>query len=260
MQTPEFRFPKVAVASTPTRRAFTLIELLVVIAIIAILAGMLLPSLGRAKEAAKRISCVNQLRQLGISTTLYAGDSGGEFPDRTVTNRWCDRLLPYYRATKLLTCPSDLGPDGKNRPATADSNTNHLGDSAPRSYIINGWNDQFAAEMGAEFSMDRIVGRTIRDTVIQQPSETILYGEKLYPIGHFFMDFLEGKLGNDVEVLNHSVHNSQSRAASGGRGGGSNYAFADGSTRYLKHGRSIAPINLWAVTERWRTNAISAAP
>jgi prepilin-type N-terminal cleavage/methylation domain-containing protein/prepilin-type processing-associated H-X9-DG protein len=247
-------------AGTRNPLGFTLIELLVVIAIIAILAGMLLPSLGRAKEAAKRISCVNQLRQLGISTTMYAGDNGGEFPDRSITNRWCDRLLPIYKSVKLLTCPSDLGPDGKNRPASADANTNHIGDSAPRSYIINGWNDQFAAEMGDAFSMNAIVGRTIKESVIREPSETILFGEKLYPIGHFFMDFLEGKLGNDIEALNHSTHNSTTRTASGGKGGGSNYAFTDGSTRFLKHGKSLAPINLWAVNERWRTNAITSAP
>jgi prepilin-type N-terminal cleavage/methylation domain-containing protein/prepilin-type processing-associated H-X9-DG protein len=86
-----------------TKRGFTLIELLVVIAIIAILASLLLPSLQRAKEAARRAVCSGQLSQLGRAFSMYLQEYGGYIPPYGGViqfgwgqgDSWMDKLFPY---------------------------------------------------------------------------------------------------------------------------------------------------------------------
>lgn len=235
---------------------FTLIELLVVIAIIGILASLLLPALGRAKERAKRISCNNNLRQLGIAVKLYGIDNRGVFPPRNSQRRWPAQLESQYENLEILRCPSDSV-------AATVRNAPHEADASPRSYLINGWNDYISAAMGGPETEEFIAFMNgapypVRDIAIRHPSDTVLFGEKVSDAAnngsrHYYCDLLEtdwaqNVQGNDITEV---VWNRHGLSGSTDEGG-SNYAMVDGSVSYLRYGEVVNPLNLWAVTPAGR--------
>lgn len=239
-----FFWGKISGTRCRLQNAFTLIELLVVIAIIGILVAMLLPSLARTKGTALRIACINNLKQLAYATQIYTDDEKGELPRRSSPS-WMETLRPIYRDFKIIRCPADLI-------ASSPTNSGYPAHAAPRTYIMNGWSDYFQTTLSADdWELYKIYKwpNGLKQSLIREPSETIIFGEKKGTSFHVHMDFYQGNVGNDVEELEQQMH-----GAGLNRVGMSDYSMADASVRGIRAGKSLNPVNLWAMVENWRTN------
>ena len=193
------------------RRAFTLIELLVVIAMIAILAALLLPALGRAKESARRTQCVSNLKQILVAALIYADENDGRLPAQPGDGRavraaggdgqnYYDLLMPYALAPAAWLCPS-----AKDNPAEGAQSPGRL--------------------MGFHMNGLLITTNGLHELAVRQPSNTMLAsdaGERRLWNSAYLRPDQEARYLYDMPISNHH--------------GGGNVGFADGHVRWYLDG------------------------
>ncbi|BCM88399.1 hypothetical protein IAD21_00230 [Abditibacteriota bacterium] len=187
------------------RRGFTLIELLVVIAIIAILAAILFPVFARARESARRTSCVSNVKQLGVGMQMYVQDFDNSFPPRLpdpaagspypckpcrtdmgTSTTWINLAQPYVKSQQLFVCPSDTG-------VPASLVADPFNSASPRPATM-------ASFYGSSYCINAVVTRVHAESAIPYPAETYL-GAEIFP-WHSTEGFtyFSGKTGNPVRV------------------------------------------------------------
>lgn len=163
---------------------FTFLELLVVVAIIAVLVALLLPALGAARDKARRTACANNLKQIGLGVTLYAGDfrdaaPGGWPPTNSAWTYFqgvtaYKRLLANYARSNLFSCPADT------------FHYDYLTNSPGYARVASGLQTQSASDFSSYgfnggdvltggVPTDSIVGRKLAS--IREPSKTVLVAD-----------------------------------------------------------------------------------
>lgn len=187
---------------------FTLVELLVTIAIMAILVAVSFPIYTTAIQHAHCAACATNMRSLSLAFLSYSYEHDGTLPGRTTgsTDKWPTILLPYCGGdTSVYVDPGD--PVAVQVPPT--NLVSNSGNNS--SFFFNGFND-----LGT-YSNPNI---TVCLFNVPASSNLILLGQQKHGSNQYYMDFVEG---NENDILNKTAYF-----------GGSNYAFADSSVRYIK--------------------------
>jgi general secretion pathway protein G len=210
--------------------SFTLIELLVVIAIITILAAMVLPALGRSRDTARSIQCLNQMRQIGLAARLYADDNSDVLP-RSQHSAFANRQLVWERAIA-----PQLGRRGTDGTALTNllNNIYHCpADCVPAPRLSYGIN--------VYFELDAASGSFIpchRVSQIRRPSATIVFTEVAAAVDHVMPQDWASLTDAEADVA--STRHRQK----------SNFTFVDGHAQLLPLDHTFNPplLDFWNPT------------
>lgn len=211
---------------------FTLIELLVVIAIIAILSAILFPVFARARENARRASCMSNLKQIGLGVMQYTQDYDETYPlgaylTPTMRATWREIINPYVKSQQLFKCPSSSSTNTENGTSTDYGCNNGYLDASGSITAFN--------IMG----LVDIPGNYIRPSAslaaVDKPAETIMVAEK---IGS---DWVTYSSYGSALASTYYQQNSVGKMHMDGN----NYVFCDGHVKWLSAGRDVAPVNYW---------------
>jgi len=205
------------------KKAFTLIELLIVIAIIAILAAILFPVFGRARENARRSSCQSNLKQIGMGILQYVQDNDERYPQRAdAVNTWRTAIYPFVKSTQLYSCPSNKS---NKLVSTADIAGINASYSCNKNIFANPGNTGYAV------------------SAFVAPSQLIAVSESFETNA----EIVFGRANFGIE--------SASQGLFAGHLGMSNYVFVDGHVKSLKPMQTVAvgssssnsvdPDNMW---------------
>jgi prepilin-type N-terminal cleavage/methylation domain-containing protein len=253
-------------------RGFTLVELLVVIGIIALLISILLPSLNKARQAANRVACASQMRQIGLAMRMYANANGDAIPyaamgddrtpeqfPRTVGDRLIDRDLggkampadPRPTATKVWHCPVD--PFTRANPRSYSMTNGLYYDPAPAGYttgtgiemLVDSAGNAQGSALGNNRNASMKYGR------VRRPSEILLLVERPDPgneLGQPYFFFTprpayqrtSGLPGMASTIAPHGTQRTTAGIAVIW-----NYLYVDGHVETLPDTKTVKPDRAW---------------